>query len=139
MLSKTIRDLLDAKRKGKRLEYARTICNNPLSGDLVAIVGDSLVGSALTAIVVCVSQAPSNSQQSRHALEFGETFAQLEMDSLQPRPQLSLEKLKNDAEACLKTNRAHLNTKSTDKYAVRRAAMARDAMTRLMILGYFEQ
>jgi len=137
MLSKTIRELLEAKRRGKRQDHARTICNNPLSGDLVAIVGDSLVGSALTAIVVCVSQAPTNAQQSRHALEFGETFAQLEMDRLEPRPQVSIEKISHEAQTCLATNREHLNTKSSNKYAVRRGSMARDAMSQLIILKHF--
>jgi len=139
MLSKTIRELLAAKRKGRRQDHAKTICNNPLSGDLVAIVGDSLVGSALTAIIVCVSQAPGNAQQSRHALEFGEAFAQLEMDHLEPRPQVAMKKLLNEAQACLATNAEHLNTTSTNKYVIRRGSMARDAMSRRMILEHFGQ
>merc|ERR1712217_504317 len=125
--------------KGKRLEQARSICNNPLSGDLVAIVGDSLVGSALTAIVVCVSQAPANAQQSRHALEFGETFSQLTLDHLEARPAAPLHTLREAAEACLATNRENLNTISTNRYTIRRAAMARDALSRLAVLEHFSQ
>merc|ERR1712194_76540 len=137
MLSKTIQDLHDAKRRGKRLEQARSICNNPLSGDLVAIVGDSLVGSALTAIVVCVSQAPSNAQQGRHALEVGETFAKLTLDHLEARPEVPLQSLREAAERCLATNREDLNTISTNKYVIRRAAMARDAMSQLAVFEHF--
>lgn len=137
MLSKTVRELIQAWRNGKRLEHAKTICNNPLSGDLVAVLGDSLVGSVLTAIFVCVSQAPANLQQSRHALEFGETFSQLRMDHLEVRPHVPLKKLCEVAEACLAENGDKLNSTSTNKYAIRRQAMARDAVARLKVLQHF--
>ena len=53
MLSKCTRELVELRRKGKKFEH---VVNNPTQGDLVALLGQSLVGSALTAIFVCVSQ-----------------------------------------------------------------------------------
>ena len=102
---------MELRQKGKKFEH---VVNNPTQGDLVSLLGQSLVGSALTAIFVCVSQvnaqlfqqiydmnsnmarnpwvyflylqAPANAQQSRHALEFGETFSRLTMDRIRPMP-----------------------------------------------------
>ena len=44
---------MELRQKGKKFEH---VVNNPTQGDLVSLLGQSLVGSALTAIFVCVSQ-----------------------------------------------------------------------------------
>ena len=48
-------------------------------GDLVPLLADSLTGDALTALFVCVSQAPDNAMESKIALDFGEVFSNLTM------------------------------------------------------------
>ena len=48
-----LRELVELRQKGKKFEH---VVNNPTQGDLVSLLGQSLVGSALTAIFVCVSQ-----------------------------------------------------------------------------------
>ena len=53
ILNPTIRELMELRQKGKKFEH---VVNNPTQGDLVSLLGQSLVGSALTAIFVCVSQ-----------------------------------------------------------------------------------
>jgi len=134
MLSKVIRELVELRQKGKKFEH---VVNNPTQGDLVSLLGQSLVGSALTAIFVCVSQAPANAQQSRHALEFGETFSKLTMDRIKPMPSEPIDKMREAAEACLEENKANLESDSNNKYVVRRQAMARDAMARIQVLDQF--
>ena len=44
---------------------------------VLPLLADSLTGDALTALFVCVSQAPDNVMQSKIALEFGEVFSKL--------------------------------------------------------------
>ena len=48
---------MELRQKGKKFEH---VVNNPTQGDLVSLLGQSLVGSALTAIFVCVSQVISH-------------------------------------------------------------------------------
>ena len=52
--------------------------------DLVFLLMDSMAvvdaSKNLTLMVVCVSSAPQNSQQSKFALEFGETFSSLAIE-----------------------------------------------------------
>lgn len=137
MLSKCIRELVQLRRKKKRFEH---VCTNPLNGDLVALLGPSLVGSALTAMFVCVSQAPTNAAQSRHALDLGREFSCLKMDRLMPMPAVPLAKLKRTAEGCLAENGPSLDRDtSTNRFVVRRQAMARDAMARLRVLEQLQQ
>lgn len=52
-MNPTLRELVELRQKGKKFEH---VVNNPTQGDLVSLLGQSLVGSALTAIFVCVSQ-----------------------------------------------------------------------------------
>ena len=41
------------------------------------LLQESMTGHALTAIFVCLSQAPDNCAQSKYALDFGEVFSHL--------------------------------------------------------------
>jgi len=136
MLSKCVRELVDVRRKRQPFEH---LCRNPLNGDLVALLDGSLTGSAFTAIFICVSQAPSNAQQSRFALEFGEVFSRLTMDRLQPMPRMSMKKLRHNAKACLAENESTLSSARAGKYTVRRQAMARDSLAQLAVLEQLSQ
>ena len=73
MLSKAARDIVastggKAKSKGAKQKLAHTA---GYIGDLVPLLADSLTGDALTALFVCVSQAPDNVMQSKIALGSG--------------------------------------------------------------------
>ena len=54
--------------------------------------------------------------------------------SFPPEP---IEKMREAAEACLEENKANLESDSSNKYVVRRQAMARDAMARIHVLDQF--
>lgn len=132
-----IRELVQLRRKKRKFDH---VCTNPLNGDLVALLGQSLVGSALTALFVCVSQAPTNASQTRHALELGQEFSRLTMDRLRPMPAVPLQKMQRAAEACLAENQPSLQRSVSDnRFVVRRQAMARDAMSRLQVLVQLRQ
>jgi kinesin family protein 4/21/27 len=84
MLSSAVRNLLDHRRKARRAK-AKGAKPPPAFSfrlflfDLVLLLQDSLTGAAMTAIFVCISQAPDNASQTRFALEFGEQFAKLNL------------------------------------------------------------
>eukprot|EP01047_Picozoa_sp_COSAG01_P062545 COSAG01_NODE_7970_length_2970_cov_1.643330_4_plen_180_part_00 len=71
MLSTAVRSITRVRDKQK---FVHT---GGYGGDLVPLLVDSLTGKALTALFVCVSQAPSNTMQSKISLEFGEIFSRL--------------------------------------------------------------
>ena len=68
--------------------------------DLILLLQESMMGTAATACFVCLSQAPANLMQSKFALDFGETFAQLHTAPRPTRPQPRA-KLVSAAEALL--------------------------------------
>ena len=105
----------------------------------MGLLGQSLSGSALTALFVCVSQAPANTSQTRHALEIGQEFSKLTMDRLRPMPAVPWAKLQRDSEACLAENGPSLAKPMAGKYVIRRQAMARDAMARLQVLEQLQR
>jgi len=89
MLSKAARDIVASRgksksggKKGGKQKLAHTA---GYIGDLVPLLTDSMTGDALTALFVCVSQAPDNVMQSKIALEFGEVFSKLSMGKKQQK------------------------------------------------------
>lgn len=72
-LSRCVRELVQYRRQGSRGHFSF----NSYLVDLVFMLSESLVGSAHTAIFVCLSQAPRNNMQSSVALDFGEVFSKL--------------------------------------------------------------
>eukprot|EP01052_Picozoa_sp_SAG31_P005607 SAG31_NODE_249_length_19118_cov_47.456195_5_plen_388_part_00 len=93
MLSKAARDIVasaNGKQKrgkkggGNKQKLAHTA---GYIGDLVPLLADSLTGDALTALFVCVSQAPDNVKQSKIALDFGAVFSKLAMGTRQQKPE----------------------------------------------------
>ena len=49
-------------------------------------------------------------------------------------PTVPIDKMREAATACLEENKANLESDSSNKYVVRRQAMARDAMARIQVL-----
>ena len=88
MLSKAARDTVASTRRGGKKGGKQTLAHTGgYIGDLVPLLADSLTGDALTALFVCVSQAPDNVSQSKIALDFGEVFSQLTMGKKQQKPE----------------------------------------------------
>merc|ERR1712178_547052 len=105
--------------------------------DLVELLKESLVGSAHTAIIVCVSQAPANAKQSAIALEFGSLFSQLTIDKLRQMPSIPAEKVACDAKSVLARNEAANSTKG--KYQSMRQALSRQANIQLAVLELLKE
>ena len=88
MLSKAARDIVasgGAKTGGKKGGKQKLAHTAGYIGDLVPLLADSLTGNAITALFVCVSQAPDNAKQSKITLDFGEVFSRLTMGKRQQK------------------------------------------------------
>merc|ERR1711981_1279544 len=105
MLSLCMREIVVLRKKRKPFAH---MCKNIYYGDLVALLAQSLEGSAPTAMFICMSQAPANASQTRNALDFGIEFSKLRIDRLKPTPYKSMSKLKSTAENIIKENKTAL-------------------------------
>jgi hypothetical protein len=130
MLSTCARQLVEARRAGKM----KTFSFRTYLMDLVQLLQESMVGSAATACFVCLSQAPDNLQQSKHALDFGAVFAKL---STKPKaqPAQSRKKLEKAARTLLEeAERVLANQNSKSNFRMMRVAQKRDCEQLLAIL-----
>ena len=94
--------------------------------DLLFLLSDSLVGNALTACFICVSQAESNKSQSKNALGFGERFSRLSIRRKKVENRL-ISVIEDEATKSIDTNKKHLNTTRNDTpFAIMRKAQIRD-------------
>jgi len=136
LLSLCMRQIVDLRKKGKPFAH---MCKNIYYGDLVALLAQSLEGSAPTAMFICMSQAPANASQTRNALDFGVEFSKLRIDKLKPAPYESLNKLKTAAEKAVQENKIALEkSKGTGKYYYIRKSLLFDAQLRLEIFSHFD-
>ena len=142
-LSACVRALVAARRKQRKSggKGKLNFSFRTFLGDLISLLQDSLTGSALTAIFVCVSQAPANAKTSKYSLEFGEVFSQLEIKKRPVRSE-SLAKLRKSASKALAESEAALGDggmakKSADKYTVLRQAQVRYGRQLQEVLGRF--
>jgi len=136
LLSLCMRQIVDLRNKRKPFSH---VCKNIYYGDLVALLGQSLEGSAPTAMFICMSQAPANASQTRNALDFGVEFSKLRIDRLKPTPYHSISKLKSTAEKIIKENKAAIEkSKGADKYYYKRKSLLFDAQLRLEIFSHFD-
>eukprot|EP00293_Proteomonas_sulcata_P007062 CAMPEP_0184300266 /NCGR_PEP_ID=MMETSP1049-20130417/10712_1 /TAXON_ID=77928 /ORGANISM="Proteomonas sulcata, Strain CCMP704" /LENGTH=323 /DNA_ID=CAMNT_0026610937 /DNA_START=393 /DNA_END=1364 /DNA_ORIENTATION=+ len=129
MLSQCVRNLVSCSKSGRK-----TFSFRGYVGDLVPLLSESLVGSAMTLVVVCISSAVANAGQSVNALEFGEVFSKL---TVHPRG-VETEKvttMKRNAEALRDSAEQALKDSNTTKYAVVRDAQIRQAQQVLDILN----
>lgn len=85
MLSRAARDIVASGKRGpgKKRGQQKLAHTAGYLGDLVPLLADSLTGDALTAVFVCVSQAPDNVAQSKIALDFGQVFSKLTVGTRQ--------------------------------------------------------
>lgn len=130
LLSQAARALVSAQSAGKKtISFGAYLC------DLLLLLQESMTGDAMTAIFVCLSQAPANTVHSRFALEFGEVFSKLRVRPKQV-PLQPAEEFERRAKALLAEARAQLGKsggKAGDKYTVIRRAQVRDAEHQLAV------
>ena len=89
MLSSCIRNLVQSRRSGTPFSFRAFLCDLPL------LLQESISGSASTACVVCLSQAPEHAHSSKIALDFGEVFSKLKTQPRQNRPRSRVVMLAN--------------------------------------------
>ena len=134
MLGQAVVDIIDARKKKKKIQAFRAY-----KVDLIPLLSESLTGTALTFVFVCLSQAPANASQSVFAMDFGQKFSQLQIKRRKVRAKSRvkmLSKIEND----LKSNQRALATSkaaATNKYSLIRAAMVRDCETMLRVYTRF--
>ena len=73
MLGQAVRDLVSCRQKKKKFSFRAYLF------DLIQLLSESLTGEALTAVFVCVSQAPANAGTTFNALDFGKVFSKLKL------------------------------------------------------------
>ena len=80
MLSAAVRAYVEQRaRERKKKSKPKAFSFRTYLFDLVLLLSESMTGRALTAVIVCVSQAPKNASQSSNALDFGKAFAKLDV------------------------------------------------------------
>jgi hypothetical protein len=140
MLSQAVRDLVEARRKQRRKGGKLNFFFRKYLFDLILLLQESMTGSALTAIFVCLSQAPANAQASKFSLEFGEVFTQLEIKK-KPMPKESRSKLAKRAVELLAESEEALGVggkkRQQDRFTAMRQAQARDCRYMLEALAQF--
>ena len=111
MLSQAVRALVQQRaRERKNKTKPKPFLSRAYPVDLVQLLSETMTGRALTAIIVCLSQAPANATQSSFALNFGSSFAKLRVKGsvVKPTPLTSLvsqaENTKKEAEKALESN-----------------------------------
>ena len=130
MLGQAVVDIVDSRKKGGKIDAFRAY-----KVDLIPLLSESLTGTALTFMFVCLSQAPGNASQSVFAMDFGEKFSQLTIRKRKVRSKQrqgivsKIEKELNANLNALATSKAA----KTNKYSLIRAAMVRDCQTMLRI------
>jgi len=94
--------------------------------DLPFILSDSLVGNALTACFICLSQAERNKAESGYAMDFGSRFSSLTIKRKKVEDK-SLPLMEKEAKESIEENEKHLKaTRPDNKYAVMRKAQIKD-------------
>ena len=127
MLGQAVRDLV-ASRKSKNKNFS---FRNYMF-DLIMLLSQSLTGEALTAVFVCVSQAPDNSSTTFNALKFGKSFAKLSLRRRKSKP-VAMKKLFDETKKLLVTAQSALKKGPPLAYRVQREGQVRDALQRLGI------
>lgn len=102
--------------------------------DLIQLLSESMTGSALTAVIVCLSQAPSNASQTNHALMFGSAFAKLRMRGRLVKVLNTTEEIKRIQRVKKEAERV-LATSTAAKYIAIREAQIYDADQTLEVLN----
>ena len=131
-LSKCLEDIAMVRRNRGTFSFRAYVT------DLLFLLSDSLVGNALTACFICISQAESNKGQSRNAMDFGERFSRLSINRKKAEDKL-MSVIEKEALNSIESNKKHLNTTRDDTpFAVMRKAQIRDSEQVLNVLKIFK-
>ena len=128
-LSAAVRALVEARRKGR----AKTFSYRAFLGDLVPLLSESLSGAALTAVVVCVTQAPANAAVTANSLDFGLEFSKLRLRPRQTPPVNAAAK-ERAARALLKEAEAAIARGCSQKFISMRGGQVADCRATLDVL-----
>ena len=128
-LSAAVRGLVDARRTGR----AKSFSFRTYLGDLVPLLSESMTGAALTAVVVCASQAPANAAITANALDFGAEFAKLRVRPKRVKAVRAVD-LEKMARALLKQAEAAMAKGCSKKYITVRAGQIADCHAALRVL-----
>lgn len=96
---------------------------------------DSLLGAALTACVVCISQGAANASQARNALSFGGRFSRLTIVRRRVASQRRTAVVHQARRDLRRARAGQLGTVAWSKYDIIREAKARDCEHVLTMLG----
>ena len=119
-LSKCLEDIVMVRKNKGKFSFRAYLT------DLLFLLSDSLVGNALTACFICISQAESNKGQSKNTLGFGERFSKLSINRKKNEDKL-ISVIESDATKSIEENKKHLNTTRGDTpYSTLRKAQIRD-------------
>ena len=96
------------------------------------LLSQSLTGEALTAVFVCVSQAPDNAATTFNALDFGKVFSKLSLRKKKVKA-IPMKKIFNETKKLLIAAQNALKNNPPAAYKVQRKGQVIDASQRLEI------
>jgi kinesin family protein C2/C3 len=135
MLGQACVDIVAATKSGRKIQAFRAY-----KVDLIPLLSESLTGTAMTFIFVCLSQAPDNASQSVFAMDFGQKFSMLPFKHRKVQSR-SIHELVQKAKKNLMDNKKALASTKADrmnKYSLLRAAIVRDCTTMLRVYDRFD-
>ncbi|XP_066925735.1 kinesin-like protein KIFC3 isoform X2 [Clytia hemisphaerica] len=133
-LQRCLNDIAIQKKQNRKFNFRAYVT------DLLFLLSGSLVGNAITALFVCVSQAESNKAESNYALDFGEKFSKLDMNCQKVKGRL-LEDLQKELLKSIDDNCRQIDSASTwkNRYTMMRKAQVRDCEQILNVLKNFSE
>ena len=138
MLSACVRALVEQRRREKRNKTKpKKFSFRTYVFDLILLLSESMIGSALTCVIVCCSQAPSNASQTYNALDFGSVFSKLTVRGKQVKS-VKRDKFKRDAMKLKEDAERVLASTTSVKYIQKRTAQVLDAENMLRVLALLE-
>jgi len=136
-LSKCLEDIARFRKAKKKFSAKEGFSFRAYTTELLLLLSGSLLGNALTACFICVSQAELNQSQSKNSLEFGKRFSKLSISRKKVTPKF-ISKIEKEAQESIKTNKEVLKTTRDDnRYAVLRMAKIRESEQILNVIHKF--
>jgi len=136
-LSKCLQDIAQFRKSKKKFSAKEGFSFRAYMTDLLLLLSGSLLGNALTACFICVSQAEANQSQSKSSLEFGKRFSKLSICRKKVTPKF-VSVIAKKAQESIKTHKEALKTTSADnRYAIQRKAKIRENEQILNVLHKF--
>jgi hypothetical protein len=135
MLSQAIRAYVEQRTRERRKKLKpKSFSFRAYLFDLVQLLSESMTGAALTAVIVCLSQAPSNASQTAFALDFGSSFSRLSVRERLVKPETIASLIKKAQRQKAEAERV-LATTTAPKYISMRKAQKMDAEQLLNVMS----